>query len=56
VDPITLALAKKYTEALILQAIENRQLIHNLDTGKEYTAVLELSSGQPRLKIEEVVV
>ena len=43
------------TLALILQAIENRQLVRNLDTGKEYTAVLELSSGQPRLKIEEVI-
>jgi hypothetical protein len=41
--------------ALILQAIENRQLFHDMDTGKEYITTFEVSDGQPRLKIEEVV-
>ena len=51
----SLATGIDYTSlALILQAIEQRQVIADLDTNKKYVTNLEVSEGQPRLKIEVI--
>ena len=41
--------------ALILQAIEKRQVIADIDNNKKYVTYLEVFKGKPRLKVEEVI-
>lgn len=43
------------TLALILEAIENRQLINNEITNEKYMLSFEVSEGQPRIRLEEVI-
>jgi len=41
--------------ALMLQAIEKRQVIADIDNNKKYVTYLEVFKGKPRLKVEEVI-
>ena len=52
----SLSTGKGYgTLALILQAIEGRQIVNDLDTNEKYTMTLEVFEGKPRLNIKEVI-
>ena len=52
----SLATGKAYgTLALILQAIENRQIVTDPNKNKKYITTLEVFENKPRLRLEEVI-